>query len=142
MLGGQMLDLLSEGKTIDFNTLEQIHRGKTASLISAALEFGGILAKASAADIIALQKAGEAIGIAFQFTDDILDTTSSREELGKPIGSDHNHSKATAVSLLGIENAQKSANALLQTAQEIITDLSCNPSLLTALFDQMIHRRK
>lgn len=142
MIGGQMIDLLFEGKTIDWNILEQMHRGKTASLISACLEFGGIIAGAPPQDILTLKKAGADIGIAFQLIDDILDDTGTQEELGKPIGSDRENDKSTAVSILGIENALAKAHLLLQTAEENLSALSMPVPLLRALFDRMINRRR
>jgi geranylgeranyl diphosphate synthase, type II len=142
MIGGQMIDLLSEGQSVDWKILEQMHRGKTAALITAALEFGGIISRVSPHDLNALQKAGSSIGIAFQLIDDVLDDTGVQEELGKTIGSDRGKDKATAVSLLGIEQAKVKADLLLQTAEENLSALSRPTPLLRALFDQMINRRK
>ncbi len=142
MIGGQMIDLQFEGQTIDWQTLEQMHRGKTAGLIIAALEFGGIIAKAPPSDIQALKNAALSIGIAFQIIDDILDTTSTEEELGKPIGSDHINAKATAVSILGVEEAQAKAEMLLNTAEKSLNALSKPAPLLHALFAQMVNRRR
>ncbi|MGC2595662.1 MAG: polyprenyl synthetase family protein [Rhabdochlamydiaceae bacterium] len=131
MIGGQMIDLLSEGESIDWSRLEQMHLGKTAGLITAALEFGGIISHASPEELASLQKAGSAIGIAFQIIDDILDVTDDE------IRSD----KATAVSLLGIEAAEAKAHLLLQTAKESLKTLSHPQPLLTRLFDRMIIRK-
>ena len=142
MIGGQMIDLIFEGQTIDWKILEQMHRGKTAGLIMAALEFGGIIAQASNQDIAVLKKAGLEMGIAFQIIDDVLDYTSTQEELGKPIGSDRDNNKATAVSILGVQNALEKAELLLQSAEKSISALSHPTPLLRALFDRMIKRRK
>lgn len=142
MIGGQMIDLLSEGNAIDWQILEQMHFGKTASLIIAALEFGGIIARAPSDDMIALQKAGAAIGIAFQLIDDVLDYTGDQKELGKTIGSDRNKAKATAVSLMGIEEAKIKAGLLVEAAKENLNALSCPTTLLSALFNQMLNRKK
>lgn len=142
MVGGQMVDLHFEGQTADWNILEQMHRGKTAGLIIAALEFGGIIARAPAEDIASLKKAGCALGIAFQLIDDILDYTSTTEELGKPVGSDRDRAKSTSVSLLGIAQAKEKAEALLQSAESALHALSRPAPLLHALFNQMVNRRK
>ncbi|MBS0604087.1 MAG: polyprenyl synthetase family protein [Verrucomicrobia bacterium] len=142
MIGGQMIDLLSVGQTVDWEILEQMHLGKTAGLITAALEFGGIIADVPPDDIISLRKTGLAIGTAFQLIDDVLDYTSTEEELGKPIGSDHSKSKATAVPLLGIHHTKEKAALLLQAAEENLNTLSRPVPLIRALFDQMVNRRK
>ncbi len=142
MIGGQMIDLLSVGKEIDWDLLEKMHMGKTAALIVASLEFGGIIAGAPQSDLIALRKTGLAIGLAFQIVDDVLDYTSTEQELGKPIGSDREKSKATAVSLLGIDAAKEKAASLLRSADEHLCALSQTAPLIKALIDQMVHRRK
>jgi geranylgeranyl diphosphate synthase type II len=142
MIGGQMIDLLCVGQKVDWDLLEKMHLGKTAGLIAASLEFGGIIAGASEADMLALQKTGFAIGIAFQLIDDLLDDTGTEEELGKPIGSDRENFKATAVSVLGSTATEAMAAQLLKTADDNLNCLSCSVPLLKALLDQMVHRRK
>ena len=142
MIGGQMIDLLSVGQSIDWKLLEKMHLGKTAGLITCALEFGGIIADAPAKDLEALRKTGAAIGIAFQLIDDVLDYTSTEQELGKPIGSDHGKSKATAVPLLGIDATKEKAAILLQIADESLSTLSRPAPLIRALIEQMVNRRK
>ncbi len=142
MIGGQMIDLLSENQSIDWSTLEIMHRCKTANLIIAALEFGAIIAKAPKPDLYHLQEAGLAIGIAFQLIDDVLDVTGTQEVLGKPIGSDQTNHKATAVSLLGIPKAQSQAHHLTQKAEQHLQSLSRPAPLLHTLFHQMTHRQK
>lgn len=132
MIGGQMIDLLTEGKEVDWALLQRMHLGKTAGLITAALEFGGILSRVSFDDRSALRLAGSAIGLAFQLIDDLLD-----EE-----GSDCNYRKATAVSLLGAEKTKTKATELLQTAKEQIHLLSRPAPLLITLFEQMVDRKK
>ena len=137
-----MIDLLFEGKTVDWTILEQMHKGKTAGLISAALEFGGIIAEAPAKDMAALRKSGMAMGVAFQLIDDVLDYTGRQEELGKTVGSDRDNAKSTAVSLLGIQGAQAKAASLLQEAKDSLNTLSHPTPLLSTLFHQMINRQK
>ncbi len=142
MIGGQMIDLLSEGQTIDWQMLEQMHLGKTSGLIIAALEFGGIISCVSLQDLDLLKQAGSAIGVAFQLIDDILDDTGTQEELGKTIGSDSKKAKATAVSLIGIDEARAKTEIFLQAAKENLNHLSSPAPLLNMLFDQMIYRKK
>ncbi len=142
MIGGQMIDLLSVGEEVDWETLEMMHLGKTAGLIIAALEAGGIVANAPADDIAALRRIGLAIGTAFQLIDDVLDYTGTEAELGSPIGSDRDKAKPTAVTLLGIEPAQLKAAQLLSTAEEELATLSQPAPLLKGLFDQMVNRSK
>lgn len=142
MIGGQMIDLHFEGQAADWDILEQMHRGKTAGLITAALEFGGIVAKAPLSDMASLRKAGTALGVAFQLIDDVLDCTSTEEKLGKPIGSDQEKAKTTAVSLLGVPKAKEKAAILLENASQELQTLSHPSPLLLELFDQMVNRHK
>jgi geranylgeranyl diphosphate synthase type II len=130
MIGGQMIDLLSEGKQMDWELLQQMHSRKTAGLFIAALEFGGILSRAPGNDLETLRQAASAIGLAFQIIDDLLDDTNGKS------------SKPTAVSLLGSEKAQAKAALLLQTANEHLLSLSRPAPLLSALFEQMVDRKK
>lgn len=141
MIGGQMIDLLSEGQTIDWEVLEKMHLCKTSGLIIAALEFGGIISCVSSDDLNHLRKAGAAIGLAFQLIDDLLDDTDTQEELGTPTGSDCERAKATAVSLVGIEETRTKAEILRQAAKENLALLSSPTPLLDALFTQMVHRK-
>ncbi len=142
MIGGQMIDLLCVGQNVDWEILQKMHLGKTAGLITSALEFGGIIAEAPSTDLESLRKTGLAIGIAFQLIDDILDYTSTVQELGKPIGSDRQKAKATAVPLLGINPTKEKAALLLQAADDSLNALSRPAPLIRALMDQMVNRRK
>jgi geranylgeranyl diphosphate synthase type II len=126
MIGGQMIDLLSGGQSIDWTLLEQMHLGKTSGLMIAALEFGGILSRVPPDDLHALRKAGSAIGLAFQLADDLHDHAQNKK------------SKTTAVTLLGIEGTRAKAEILLETAKENLNALSCSSLLLNELFDEMI----
>jgi len=134
MIGGQMIDLLFEGQPIEWDILEAMHRGKTAGLIMAALEFGGILGNAPEEDILSLKIAGLALGIAFQLIDDVLDSASPQNS------SDMQKQKATATALLGTTATETKAHQLLESALEQLEKLPCSTSLLRHLFDQMIHR--
>ncbi len=115
MIGGQVLDLDSEGKQIDLDTLKRLQEGKTAALLVAACRMGAILGSGSAEQIENAGRYGYYLGLAFQVVDDILDVTATAEELGKPVGSDNENEKNTYVSLLGLEKA--AALAASYTAQ-------------------------
>ncbi len=106
MVGGQVIDLESEGKTIDLTVLEALQRGKTAALLTASCVMGAQLAGASESQQQAARVYGENIGLSFQIVDDILDVTATAEQLGKPVGSDAENEKVTYVSLLGLEDAR------------------------------------
>ena len=112
-IGGQMVDLESEGKEIEAGTLEYIHRHKTGCLIRACIRSGGILSQCSETDIEALSRFGENIGLAFQIIDDILDVTGNQSEIGKDAKSDIKSGKATYPALLGIEESKKKAKLLI-----------------------------
>lgn len=116
MVGGQVIDLISENKSAPIEVLREMDYKKTACLIKASCELGCICANADDSYILAASKYGECIGIAFQIVDDILDVTSSDEELGKPVGSDEQNSKSTYVSLLGVEKCRELANELTEQA--------------------------
>lgn len=142
MIGGQMIDLLSVGKAIDYPTLERMHRLKTASLIIAAIEMGAIVGGAPKSDLAHLTSAAENVGIAFQLIDDVLDDEGSELELGKPIGSDEQNEKATAIGLMGNRTAKETAQKMLQQAHHSLESLSRPIPLLEHIFHQMINRNK
>lgn len=121
MVGGQVIDLDSEGKQIDLSTLEALQRGKTAALLIAACVMGARLAGATPEQEQAARTFGEGIGLSFQIIDDILDVTASAEKLGKPVGSDAENEKTTYVSLLGLEAARRLA---AQRTAEAVAALS------------------
>ncbi len=116
MVGGQIIDLMSENTNAPVEVLREMDYKKTACLIKAACELGCISANADEARLKAASEYAECIGIAFQIQDDILDQTSSDEELGKPVGSDNENSKSTYVSLLGIEKCRKLVDELTESA--------------------------
>ena len=117
LVGGQVLDLESEGKTdIDAETLTFIHTHKTGALLRASVESGAILAGASQSDIARLTSYAQNIGLAFQIIDDILDVTATDEQLGKTAGKDVRAQKATYPSIWGIEKSQGQAKQLVTEA--------------------------
>jgi geranylgeranyl diphosphate synthase, type II len=116
MVGGQVADLESEGKNVGPETLEYIHRSKTAALIRASVTSGGLCAGASSLDTARLQRFGETIGWAFQVTDDILDVEESSAALGKTAGKDIAQRKATYPSVFGLEQSHEIAKDLAAKA--------------------------
>ncbi len=106
MIGGQVIDIESEGREPDFENMLLMFKGKTCALIQAACKIGCIVAGASAEQIAAADTYGYELGMAFQIIDDVLDAVGDFEKVGKPIGSDAEKQKANSVSLLGIEKAK------------------------------------
>ncbi len=121
MVGGQSLDIDSEKVTIDFQRLQTIHRAKTGALITCSLQAGALAAGASAKQYDDLTRYGEKIGLAFQIVDDILNVTSTTEELGKAAGSDANRGKATYPAFFGLKETRRLA---AQAATEAILALA------------------
>jgi geranylgeranyl diphosphate synthase type II len=118
LVGGQIVDLECEGATdTTIDTLNFIHTHKTAALLETSVVSGAILAGASDADVQRLSRYAQAIGLAFQIVDDILDLTSTQEELGKSIGKDERAQKATYPKLWGMEESRRQANQLIDQAQ-------------------------
>jgi geranylgeranyl diphosphate synthase type II len=120
MVGGQVADIEAEGRASDSETLEYIHRSKTAALIRASVTAGALCAGAPNADVARLRHFGETIGWAFQVTDDILDVEESSTTLGKTAGKDIAQKKATYPSVFGLERSHQIANDL---ASQAIADL-------------------
>ena len=114
MIGGQVVDLESEGKRINSETLEYIHIYKTGFLIRACIRCGGVLSQASKGQLSSLSSFGAHIGLAFQIIDDILDITGDQEKLGKDIGSDLTKNKATYPALYGLEESKRKAEELVE----------------------------
>lgn len=141
MIGGQVMDLAYEGKKISLDNLRLLHRSKTAALITAAIEFGGIIANATAPQLDCLRQFGEAIGIAFQIIDDILDVTSSQTKRGRPVSSDIHNAKSTYVSLLGIEQAKSYALNFYNQAIYALKPLPYDTSLLVGLAHFILQRK-
>lgn len=142
MIGGQVMDMANEqAKEISEARLRETDALKTGALISAACEIGCILAGAEEARIAVAKDYGAKIGLAFQITDDILDVTSSTEELGKPVGSDEEQSKATYVSLYGIEGAGERSAQLLNEAKDSLRQGDFCGTFLLELADYILQRK-
>ncbi|MGA2082027.1 MAG: polyprenyl synthetase family protein [Holophaga sp.] len=137
MVGGQSLDLEGErrtraGEPVDMVQLRVIHRLKTGALLRASLELGGIAGGASPEQARALRAGGEALGLAFQIQDDILDATSTEAAMGKRVGKDQGKGKITYPLLLGLEGARKELQAATERALCQLQSLP-NPHSLNAL---------
>ncbi|HET6419754.1 MAG TPA: farnesyl diphosphate synthase [Geobacteraceae bacterium] len=122
MIGGQMVDMESEGKPeIDFATVQYIHTRKTGALIKASVRSGAILGGADSGREAALVRYGEAIGLAFQIADDILDIEGTTEEIGKDAGSDLERGKATYPAVIGISESKRRAAELVDVALDALS---------------------
>ncbi|HSX04085.1 MAG TPA: farnesyl diphosphate synthase [Rhabdochlamydiaceae bacterium] len=131
MIGGQVVDIASEGKKIDWETLEFMHLGKTASLIIASLELGGIIGEAPKKDMLALHTAGKYLGLAFQIQDDLDDVKEKK-------GSDAKKQKATALSLLEPEKSKFLAGQFFSLAFKSLDNLSQPAPLLQEMARSLI----
>ena len=120
MIGGQMIDIESENKKIDLETLKYIHSHKTGKLIKLPIEIACIIANVEKDKKEVLEEYANLIGLAFQVKDDILDVEGTFEELGKPVGSDVDLHKATYPIILGMEESKKILNDTVEKAKEII----------------------
>ncbi len=140
VIGGQAEDLAAEGKQPSADTVEYIHRHKTAALIRAACVMGGLCANTDDNALEALALYGENIGLAFQITDDLLDESSTTEELGKNIGSDRERGKMTWPAIHGAEKAKEKADALIAEAKNALTTLPVDSSALSQLADFITQR--
>jgi geranylgeranyl diphosphate synthase, type II len=140
MIGGQLLDLEAEDRTLDLLDLERIHRAKTGALIRAAVVIGGIAAQAGEAQLAALGAFGESIGLAFQIADDVLGVTGSTDTLGKPAGRDLDLKKSTYPALLGVAGATERATALVSEGVSALRGAGLLSSELDALARFVIER--
>ncbi len=129
MVGGQVIDLISEGMEIDADTLFDMYDKKTCGLIKAACEGGALFAGASDDEIDAARCYGENLGRAFQIIDDILDVEGDEKVLGKPIGSDAANGKSTAVAVFGLDGAKNKADEYTQNAVNALKRLPDNEFL-------------
>lgn len=142
LVGGQVVDLQSEGKTdITEETLTFIHTHKTGALLEVCVTSGAILAGASAAEIKKLETYAQNIGLAFQIVDDILDITQTAEELGKTAGKDLDAQKATYPSLWGLEKSQAEAQRLTDAAIASLDDYGAGALPLKAIAEYIVNRK-
>lgn len=144
MIGGQTIDIESENKSIDLETLKYIHSHKTGKLIRLPVEIACIIAGANMSIQNILMEYADLIGLAFQVKDDILDIEGSFENLGKNVGSDSKLNKSTYPSLLGLEESKKILKSTIDRAKKIINDnfSSEKKEILIALADYIENRNK
>ncbi len=142
MVGGQAIDLRSEGVQIDFATLKRMHAGKTGALFRAAIRSGALLAQADEKILDALTRYAEAFGLAFQITDDILDVTGDAAVLGKATGSDIKNAKSTYVSLTSLETARNFAREAVEAAVDALKIFGTEADFLRELVTYLTAREK
>lgn len=130
MVGGQVIDLSYEGKPLTEEILQQMYSLKTSALFSAACKLGALAGGAGREAVKQAACYAEAMGLAFQITDDILDVTSTQEVLGKPVGSDQDNHKTTYVTLYGVERAASIAKQYTKKAKEFLAPFPGNEFLL------------
>ncbi|GGA99901.1 (2E,6E)-farnesyl diphosphate synthase [Agarivorans gilvus] len=140
MCGGQAIDIVSTNQKISLQQLEQLHQHKTGALIKAAIMLGAICGNIAQSEQQALSAYADALGLAFQVRDDILDIISDTDTLGKPQGSDQALNKSTYPSLLGLQGAIDKAESLGKEALQALERLPYNSQMLALLADYVVHR--
>jgi geranylgeranyl diphosphate synthase type II len=140
MIGGQVMDILSENQILSQNELQQLDRLKTGALIRVSLKIGALLAGAAPDVVKALCRYGDAFGLAFQITDDILDAVGDAEKMGKMPGADVKLGKATYATILGLERARELAAQSAETAKAALKDIHGDTAVLWALADYVMKR--
>ena len=142
MAGGQAIDLESVGKKLDLAGLKQMHAMKTGALLSCAVELGGIAAELNPTQMAHLQDYSQALGLAFQIVDDVLDATADSQTLGKTAGKDAINDKPTYVTLMGLDYAQKTAKELQETAIKSLDGFGSDAQALKDLAFLVVNRAK
>lgn len=142
MIGGQVVDVESEGKKISKEVLDFIHELKTSALIESSMMIGAILAGASEEAVKDIEKVAKNVGIAFQIQDDILDVTSTTEVLGKPVLSDEKNEKTTYVNLVGLEKAKEYVETISMEAVRLLEKYEKEDKFLNELLKSLIDREK
>jgi geranylgeranyl diphosphate synthase type II len=142
MVGGQMLDLEAEQRTISAKELATIHSLKTGKLLTVSLRVGAILSEASHATLESLTLYGERIGLAFQIVDDILDIEGDEAQLGKSVHSDVANQKSTYPSLFGLTESKAMADNLIQQAQSVLEPFGERADYLRQLANYILSRTR
>ena len=142
MVGGQVVDVEMTGKPLADAQVDFIYRLKTGALLEASLMAGAMLAGATEEQVAQMERIGSCIGMAFQIQDDILDVTSTTEELGKPVGSDEKNEKMTYVTIHGMEAAKEKVEEYSGQALELLEGLPGENPFLNTLILELIHRKK
>ena len=142
MIGGQVVDVNSEGEAISKEVLDFIHELKTSALIESSMMIGAVLAGANEDEIQKVETIAKNVGIAFQIQDDILDVTSSLEVLGKPVLSDEKNEKTTYVTLVGLDRAKEYVETISNEAISLLCEFENKNPFLEELLRELIHREK
>lgn len=142
MVGGQVVDVEKTGHPLAPEELDYIYRMKTAALLEASLMIGAVLAGASKEEVLVMEQAGSKIGMAFQIQDDILDRTSTTQELGKPVHSDEKNEKTTYVSLYGMKKSHQLVEQYSEEAVALLEALPYENPFLKKLIETLINRKK
>lgn len=140
MISGQAMDIEAEGQGVDLQALQCIHRHKTGALITASVLMGAVVADAAPSQVEALKRYGDALGLAFQIMDDILDVRESVLKHGKAVSSDQINNKSTYVSLMGIEAAEAQAGKLVEEAKRGLLSAGIEGGALLELADFVLQR--
>jgi geranylgeranyl diphosphate synthase type II len=141
MVGGQMLDLLAEGRRVSLKELETIHRHKTGALLTAAVRAGALIGGGNRAEVTSLTTYGEKFGLAFQITDDLLDVEGETAEMGKAAGMDEKRQKATYPAVLGLEATREWARRLVAEAVAVLEPFQDRAEPLRQLAQYLLVRR-
>lgn len=141
MLGGQTVDVQNDGKPLSIDALEYIYANKTSALLEGSMMIGAALAGATEEEIFLIESVGYRLGIAFQIQDDILDVTSTSEELGKPVFSDEKNHKTTYVTLKGVDAAAQEVRRLSEEALDILQEIGVTNPFLNELITYLITRK-
>ncbi len=141
MIGGQYVDVLNENKNLDEESLLFINENKTSALLESAFMLGAILGGASDELVSKFERAGKLIGLAFQIQDDILDVSSTTEELGKPVGSDKKNMKNTFVEIYGFKKSKEVCDIYYDEASDLLREI-CDNDFLFEMVDYLKSRRK
>ena len=142
MIGGQTVDVEAVGQPLTREKLDFIYELKTGALIEASMMTGAVLAGASDEQVKTVEQIASDVGLAFQIQDDILDVTSTMEELGKPIGSDEKNEKTTYVTIKGLDQAKADVERISKRAMDALHSLNREDAYLSALMESLINRKK
>ena len=140
MIGGQIVDIINEGKKISEEELKYMHMNKTGELIKVSIVAGAILGEAPKEDIIKLERFGKNLGLAFQIKDDILDVIGNTEKLGKNVLSDEESNKTNFITMYGLDYCIKECERLTRESIEILDSLSVNTNDLKILTTKLLDR--
>lgn len=140
MIGGQVVDIISEGKEISEDKLQYMHARKTGALIKSSIVAGAILANAPEDDLKALEEYGDKLGLVFQIKDDILDVIGDSSKLGKNIHADEEHNKTNFISVYGLEKCNELCDLLTEECIHILRSLSVNAECLVDLTYTLLRR--